>query len=87
MKRQTRIMMLMFLAMYSFISLAVFAMGLPHADVASLLGAMPGLSLVALGPPFFGRRVFPAALTMATVPGRIGSPRRDINHSTPRSSL
>ncbi len=87
MKGQLRIMMLIFLTMFSSIAFDVLAMVLPHADVASLHGAMPGVSLVALGPPLFGRRSFPAARAMATIPGRIGSPCRDINHSTPRSSL
>jgi hypothetical protein len=87
MKGQLRSMMLIYLTMYSSIAFAVLAIGLPHADVASIHGAMPGVSLVALCPPLFGRRAFPPRGPMATIPGRIGSPRRDINHSTPRSSL
>ncbi|MFZ5812540.1 MAG: hypothetical protein ACOY4F_10895 [Thermodesulfobacteriota bacterium] len=87
MKRKNRIMMLMFLATWPCMALAVFAMALSHADVASRHDAMQGVSLSAPGPRFFGRRpLFPAARATATVPGRVGSPRRDITHSTPRSS-
>ncbi|NMC49587.1 MAG: hypothetical protein GYA47_09200 [Desulfovibrio sp.] len=86
MKRKKRIMMLMFLATWSCMALAVFAMALTHVDVASRHDAMSGVSLLALGPQFFGRHpLFPAAWATATVPGRVGSPCRDINHSTPRS--